>query len=241
MPVQTAASNQEVLTSWRPGLWRLSLPRADRAVIAGVTDRSADVETLRQQLTCARGMVLMEQVHRASLVAIESPQPPAQPIPGCDALTTRLAGVAVLVRTADCLPLFVWDPIQQVVGLAHAGWRGLVARLPLRLIGFLRHVYHSDPRDLVVGIGPAIRACCYEVGIEVAQRFGPFLRQTGGRRTCDLIGCATTQLLAAGVRPSRVVDCGCCTACDAARWHSVRRDGADAGRLVSFILLPIRP
>jgi len=238
MQTQTAAANQEVLTEWQPGLWRFRLPHG-APLIAGVTDRSGNLESLRTQVAFARGFVQAEQVHRTSLTAIDSPNPPVNPIPGCDGLTTRLPGLMLVIRTADCLPIVVWDPIQQVIGLAHVGWRGLASRLPMRLMSFLRHVYHSRPADLWVGIGPSIRACCYEVGKEFEERFGSFVTEMNGRLRCDLIGCATQQLLATGVRPSRLLDCGQCTACHPTRWYSVRRDGTTCGRLLSFVV--IRP
>ncbi|MBI3320258.1 MAG: polyphenol oxidase family protein [Candidatus Omnitrophica bacterium] len=235
---QMVANKAQTFVPWRNGLWRFRLPDAGRSMIAGVTDRSATLETLRAQPAFANRLVLLEQTHGASTVAVESScPPPADPIPGCDAMTTAKAGIVGIVRTADCLPIFVWDPIRRVVGVAHAGWRGLEKRLPMRLIRFLRDVYHSNPRDLSVGIGPAIHACCYEVGQEFAQRCQPFVRTGGDRLTCDLVGYATEQLLASGVRPARLIDSGCCTACDPGTWHSVRRDGAAAGRLLSFIMM----
>ena len=236
MDKQTAASNSNALTPWQPGLWRF-LVSHDRRFIAGVTDRSGDLDGLRAHPAFAGGMVLAEQVHGASLAAVEMPDPPEEPITGCDGLTTRVPGLTLIVRTADCLPIVIWDPIQQVVGLIHAGWRGLVNDLPIRVISFVQRLYHSHPQDLWVGIGPAIRSCCYEVGKEFAQRFGPFVRERHGRLTCDLIGCATQQLLASGVRPVRLVDSGQCTSCEATRWHSVRRDGDQGGRLLSFAMI----
>jgi len=244
MDKQTVASNSNALTPWQPGLWRFLISQ-DRRFITGVTDRSGDLDGLRTGLrrawdgSPARGMVLAEQIHGASLAAVEMPDSPEEPITGCDGLTTRVPGLTLIVRTADCLPIVIWDPIQQVVGLIHAGWRGLVSDLPLRVISFVQRLYHSHPQDLWVGIGPAIRSCCYEVGKEFVERFGPFVREHHGRLTCDLIGCATQQLLASGVRPVRLVDSGQCTSCEATRWHSVRRDGDQGGRLLSFAM--IRP
>jgi len=206
---------------------------------------------LHKQLAFARSVVQAEQIHGASVSVIEATHPAVNlprtnfpegnlvrgPIPGCDGLVTRVPGVVLVIRTADCLPLFLWDPVQRVVGLAHVGWRGLVRALPMRLMSALQMYASSRPQDVWVGIGPAIRACCYEVGEEFEQPFGSFVRHASGRRTCDLIGCATQQLFASGVRPSRVIDCGECTACEGSRWHSIRRNGETAGRNYAFIML----
>jgi YfiH family protein len=226
----------EILTAWQPGLWRFQLPRGN-LLVAGVTDRSGTLDAMRTQLAFATSVVQAEQIHGASVSVIESTHPPVNLIPGCDGLVTRVPGVVLVIRTADCLPLFLWDPVQRVVGLAHVGWRGLVRALPMRLMSALQMYASSRPQDVWVGIGPAIRACCYEVGEEFEQPFGSFVRHASGRRTCDLIGYATQQLFASGVRPSRVIDCGECTACEGSRWHSVRRDGETGGRLYSFIVI----
>jgi len=235
MLTQTAAS-EPVLVPWRPGIWRVALPQG-RAVLAGVTDRSATFETLRAHLRGASHIVTAQHVHGASVAAVEAVDPSVNPIPGCDALLTQSAGVAVAVRCADCLPLILWDPVRQAGGVAHAGWRGLTKSLPIRAVSALRVHYHTAPEDLWVAIGPSIRRCCYEVGEEFAASFGSFVRRQDGRWTCDLIGYAVQQLLSAGVRASRLRDSGVCTACDTGRWYSVRREGDATGRMVSFIVI----
>lgn len=160
-----------------------------------------------------------------------------QPVGGADALLTDVAGVALMIRTADCLPILFADSARGAVGIAHAGWRGLAAALPARVVAAFRHAYHSRAEDVRIAIGPAIRACCYEVGQEFVARFGAFVRERGGRRTCDLVGIAVDQLRRCGIRPDRITDPGQCTACHLERWYSLRREGPATGRLTSLILL----
>ncbi|MBI3087519.1 MAG: polyphenol oxidase family protein [Candidatus Omnitrophica bacterium] len=255
MLTQAAANKSALLHPWRPGLWRMRLPQG-RVMLAGVTDRIGGFDALRAQLPSIRRFVLAEQVHGAGLTSIETPQPPLERIPGCDALTTSLPGAALVIQTADCLPLYVWDPGQQIAALAHVGWRGLAAQLPVRLVSFLGTRYQSRPERLRAAWGPAIRACCYEVGQEFDARFPAWIRHDGTRRTMDLIGCAAAQLRAAGIRAGRITDAGVCTACDSpgerrgvilserseskgdtARWHSVRRGAQPEERLLSFIAI----
>ena len=216
MLTQTTVSSPERVRPWRPGIWRVQIPRG-RRVMAGVTDRHADLDTLRARLPTRWHLILAEQIHGASVAAIETPPSSSDPIPGCDGLITRLPGLALVMRTADCLPILLWDPVQQVVGAAHVGWRGLDKQLPMRLVQWAQACYQSRPEDLWVSIGPAIRSCCYEVGRDFVPRFGPFVQEAAGRVTCDLIGCASRQLVSTGVRPTHVVDSGLCTACDAQR------------------------
>ena len=244
MPTVTAAGEPS-LTAW-DGLWRWHPPAAAR-LVAGISDRAASIDTLRHRLPAAALLVQAQQVHGASLAAIDpSPAAPASPvtatgalaaIPGCDGLSTQTPGVALIIRTADCLPIFAWDPVGQVGAVMHAGWRGLSRHLPERLLRFLHTRYHCRAERLWIGIGPAIRQCCFEVGAEFDQLFGAFVRQQAGRRTCDLVGFAAQQFIRLGVQPRRLADCGRCTACEPAHWHSLRRDGDKGGRLLSFALI----
>jgi len=212
--------------------------------VAGLTSRHVEASRLLQDLHPSATMVEAEQVHGSSIAVIAHAPPPAgmagntpTAVPGCDALLTHVAGVALGVRTADCLPLFFADPGRGAVGIAHVGWRGLVGHLPARVVAAFRHVYQTWPRELAVAIGPAIRACCYEVGPEFAGQFGPFVQERGARRTCDLVGVAVDQLRRCGVRTGQILDTGQCTACDVQRWYSLRQEGPATGRLTSLIML----
>ncbi len=206
-------------------------------VMAGVTDRHTERSALLRRVRSLRVSVETEQVHGSSIAAIDHPFESSDPIAGCDGLLTSHPGVALLIRTADCLPLFFAEPSRGIIGLAHAGWRGLAAQLPLRMLAAFRHLYHVRAEALHVAIGPAIRSCCYEIGPEFASRFAPFVHRRGDHRTCDLIGVAIDQLRQGGVRAERIADCHQCTACDTQRWFSLRREGQATGRLTSLIAL----
>lgn len=223
------------LSPWRVGAWALTGWTGKR-LMAGVTDRTGTFEQLLAWLTPSRGALQGDQVHGASVAMIAS-SGSSESIAGCDALVTNLPEVLLVIRTADCLPLFVHDPIRGVIGLAHVGWRGLVKRLPQRLLGVVRQHYRAQLDTIRVAIGPCIRACCYEVDDSFRQWAEPFVRETGGRWSCDLVGWATQQLIETGVRPTRILDVQRCTSCEASRWYSMRREGAATGRLLSFIIL----
>jgi YfiH family protein len=106
-------------------------------------------------------------VHVASMPLVsangESPQ--------ADAVITRVAGVALAVQTADCVPLLLADTAHRVITAVHAGWRGTLARIAQKTLGRMRLEFGTRPRDVVAALGPAIGRCCYEVGPEVAQAF----------------------------------------------------------------------
>ena len=88
-----------------------------------------------------------------------------------DGLITRTPGIVLGILTADCLPVVLVDPKRRAVGIFHAGWRGTVKRIVEKGVGEMRRNFGSHSRELKAGIGPGIRACCYEVGPEVREQF----------------------------------------------------------------------
>ena len=147
-----------------------------------------------------------------------------------DALLTDRPGVAVSVRTADCFPILLADPEHHAVAAVHAGWRGTAAGIVGEAIARMRNVYGTRAEALYAAIGPGIGVCCYEVGWEVARRFG--MDRAGH---LDLAAENRKQLIAAGVADARIAAIGGCTYCDAERFYSYRREGERAGRMISFI------
>jgi len=144
-----------------------------------------------------------------------------------DALIAAQPGLWVGVRTADCVPILLADRQQRCVAAVHAGWRGTVAGIAAKALAALA----SNPADVLVAIGPAIGVCCYEVGDEVARQFG-----RSGRVHLDLAAENRAQMLAAGVPASQIAWGAPCTRCDG-DFHSFRRDGVAAGRMVSAIVV----
>ena len=122
--------------------------------------------------------------------------------------------MAAVVLTADCLPVALAAP--DSVGMVHAGWRGLAAGVLEAGVAAL------GDGPVSAAIGPGIGPCCYEVGDDVRAAFGT------SARTLDLKAIARERLQAAGV--AEVHDCGLCTACDAERFFSHRRDRGVTGR-----------
>jgi YfiH family protein len=97
-------------------------------------------------------------------------------LPVGDALVTDRPGVLLSIRTADCLPVLIADPRRHAIAALHVGWRGALDRLAEKVVGVMRGVFGSTPRDLYAAIGPGIHVCCYGVGEEVVEAFrGRFL------------------------------------------------------------------
>lgn len=114
-------------------------------------------------------LVQMHQVHSPIIHRVSNASDP-HPAAG-DGLITNAPGVLIAVKTADCIPVIVVDPVRRVVGAFHAGWRGTAQRIVEKGIGEMRRQFGSDPNDILLAIGPGIGGCCYQVGDEVLEQF----------------------------------------------------------------------
>jgi YfiH family protein len=153
-----------------------------------------------------------------------------------DAAVCGIKGFALAVRTADCLPIFYFDKRSEAVGIAHAGWKGTAEKIAVKTLDAMRKEFGSVPSDIVCALGPAIRSCCYQVGPEFRDRFPSSVVQKGEVVHFDLPGENFRQLTEAGVLKENIRDCGKCTCCGV-DYFSYRRDGANAGRMLSLILI----
>jgi YfiH family protein len=185
-------------------------------------------------------LVSVRQAHGATVVTDADAGATA------DAIVSSRANRVLTVRVADCVPLLVADRRRLAVAAIHAGWRGTAAGIAAAAINRLSEEFGSRPGDLVAAIGPAIRACCYEVGPEVRGAFREagasdahvgawFTPRRGDRLQLDVPRANRDQLACAGVPSLQIYDSGLCTACHPSLFYSYRRDRARAGRLVGYI------
>jgi polyphenol oxidase len=147
-----------------------------------------------------------------------------------DALISNRPGLALTVRTADCLPILIADPKNRAVAAIHAGWRGVVSKIAPKTVEAMTREFGSRPSDLVVAIGPGIGPCCFEVGPEVAIQFG-----LSGRTKVDLVSTLCRQLGRNGIAPGQISTSGLCSYCDSQLFESYRRDREAAGRMIAMI------
>ena len=201
----------------------------------------APTATLARRLARALGLpdipiVRATQVHGTAAVHVrESPAPGTVVDAGpCDILATTLPGIALVVQTADCVPVILAGP--DAIALAHAGWRGSAANAAGTAVEEMSRL-GTSPASLRAWLGPSIGPCCYEVGGEVAAQFaGDFARRScNGRHTLDLRAVSRAQLEAAGVPAPNIATHPACTRCGGPAFASYRRDGAAAGRMIALI------
>jgi YfiH family protein len=178
--------------------------------------------------------VWLEQVHGTSVANADS----AGCLPRADACIARHRSAVCVVMTADCLPLLLCDTQGNVVGAAHAGWKGLAAGV----IEAAVQAMEAEPGDMLAWLGPAIGQDAFEVGAEVRAAFVDALPQASsafvpgqdGKWFADLYRLASLRLAALGV--TRIYGGGYCTHRERERFFSYRREGA-TGRMGSFIWL----
>lgn len=178
----------------------------------------------------------LRQVHSNLIIRAESPGLCGDG----DALVTNLEGLAVSIRTADCYPILIADARNRAVAAIHAGWRGTAAGIVQKTIGKMRADFGTEPGDIHAAVGPGIGGCCYEVGPEVACRFGDAVLTRQIRTHLDLESENRKLLASAGVPSQNIEALGICTFCDAERFFSYRREKETAGRMTSFIRIKPR-
>ncbi len=158
--------------------------------------------------TDATALTVVGAVHGAAVARVDEPQAVVQ---GVDALVTDRREVTLFATYADCYPIVLWDPLRRCAALAHAGWRGTVARVGAATVKKMADEYGSDPANIRAGIGPGICGDCYEVGEDVASHFDPRFVKPGreDRFLLDLAAANRDQLEEVGVKEVHVL--GLCT------------------------------
>lgn len=165
-------------------------------------------------------------------------------ISGCDGLISREPGTCLISFYADCVPLFFYHPPTGAVGVAHAGWKGTLGEIGKKTATAFKEYFGADPADLIVGVGPSIGPCCYEVGEELADAFidafGPAVvrRTVSGRPHLDLWLANTVSLEQAGVKRQNIARADFCTACHPGLLYSHRVAQGHTGRMAAFIRVP---
>lgn len=120
------------------------------------------------------------QVHGADTVIVSAPPRNRKWLNRADGMVTTQAGLPLMMRFADCVPLLYYDPVQNVVGIAHAGWRGTLGGMQVGIIETMQTAFGSSPSDIQVGIGPSIGPSDYQVGEEVVAEVEAVFGATDG-------------------------------------------------------------
>jgi len=209
-------------------------------VIAGFTDKSfpgLDVEEDISHISSFLGFtyqdfIYLNQVHGNTVICPDQ----GKKVFRGDGLVTGKKKTALIVRTADCLPVFFYDTQNKAVGLIHLGWRPAKDGILSNFLEKAQDLSGVDKRDSLIGIGPGLRKCCYEVGGEFLgyPAFLGFVERKNSGYFLDIVRFLEKNLTARGLRPENFLDCGICSMCSP-EVYSYRRDKTDK-RTVSFII-----
>jgi len=223
----------------------------NEGIIALTSDASIDFtpenfdsplsETQRAYLKKESGLDIPQvfwrkQIHGDDVLLARNGVKSSQDCPDADAYITNEKKLPIAIRTADCVPVFIFDPVRRVIGLAHAGWKGTYKAIAAKTVQKMQEKFSCQPSDLKIILGPSIRQCCYQVGEEFRDYFPAHVHDRGGHLYADVTGANRDQLLKVGVRPENIQDSEICTCCDK-NYFSFRRDGAKAGRMISLMML----
>ncbi len=188
-------------------------------------------------------LVMMEQIH-GKRVMIVGEKDRGKVIKRTDGLITQHSGVALGVKVADCLPLLFWGPKERIIGVAHAGWKGVLLGITKVVIEKMKTL-KSQPENILVGIGPHIGSCCYSIDEERKKRFirkfgnlrGMILKK-GGRTFLNLTIPMKLQLIKLGVREKNIELSTVCTSCQTDEFFSFRKDNQETyGEILGIICL----
>ena len=191
------------------------------------------------------------QVHGSEVAIIDRPDLTREDLEGYDAFFTELPGVAIGVRTADCVPILISDPRNRVIAAIHSGWKGTVQKIVMKTIGVMETRFKTRPEDLVAVIGPSIGPASFQVGEEVAAKFKEagfpmdaiwsFQGQGDGRpmsggHHIDLWEANKWILQESGVKEGNIWISGIDTFLDPS-FFSARRESVECGRNINAIRL----
>jgi polyphenol oxidase len=155
---------------------------------------------------------------------------------GSDGLFTDKKGLFLAINIADCVPVFVYDPVNEVAAGIHSGWKGTHQKIVTHTVNTLIQKYNSMPDNLLVYIGPGISIKNFEVGKDVFNMFDEEFREVrNGKFYVDLKKDIYTRLIRLGVKTENVEVSHYCTFEDKELFHSFRRDGEKSGRMLGII------
>ncbi len=166
---------------------------------------------------------------------------------GIDGLVTDEPGIPLITFYADCVPLYFYDPVKKVVGLAHSGWKGTVNKIGSIMVEKMKAAYGCNPTDIVCAIGPSICMDCYEVSQDVADQFNmAYTREElkrimygkeGGKYQLNLHEACKINFLNAGILEDNIAMPDLCTCCNPNVLFSHRASEGKRGNLAAVIML----
>lgn len=218
-----------------------------------VGDESARVIENRKRLMKIWGrtihdLVCCEQIHGNRVAVVDNSHRGRgsleynNVLPGYDAMITNTSGCYLTLFYADCLPIFLFDPVNKVIAMIHSGWKGTMGKIVCQTVESMRQHYQVNPEKIQAFIGPGISRCCFEINSELADKVSNefaaldnILFYNNGKYNWDLAGTNYNLLLSAGLLKNNIAACELCTACRTDNFFSYRGEAGNTGRMAAVI------
>lgn len=197
-------------------------------------------DVLARQLGYDRqSLIHMRQIHSDRITIIDKTYNFDTP-PECDALITDQPNIPLMVMSADCTPILLYDPVHKVIGAVHAGRAGALNEIVPKTIQTMMKNFGSSPNEIHAVLGPCIRGCCYEINSAIAEEtvskgYPEALRYENEKIFLDVNTILIEQLNRLGVKSIEVIDA--CTSCQNELYFSYRADQQHTGRIAGVIIL----
>ncbi|MGE4483621.1 MAG: peptidoglycan editing factor PgeF [Oscillospiraceae bacterium] len=196
----------------------------------------------------AGGLAYSRQVHGTYVrkVAVFDKRLPYEKVPcDSDGLVTDERNLPLIIFTADCIPILLFDPVRGAIGAVHAGWRGTVADIAGEAVRVMAREYSCNPEDIQAAIGPGIGKCCFETGPEVAEAVleidgidgGTFIEPRGEKFMVDLKEINHALLVRSGLLDKNIAVSSECTMCFHEKYWSHRHTLGIRGSQGAVIML----
>ena len=214
-------------------------------------DDPAAVEENRRRIAKAIGvraedMTYTNQTHTTNVAVVEA-KDRGKRFMETDGMETNVPEICLVTFYADCVPLFFVDPVHRAIGLSHSGWRGTVGKMGKVTIERMREEYGTDPAQVVAAVGPSICQDCYEVSVDVIEKFREnfdkdlwpelFYEKADGKYQLNLWRANQAVLTEAGVQGENIAVTNLCTHCNPDILFSHRSTGTARGNLSAFLAL----
>lgn len=183
----------------------------------------------------SENLVFPQQIHSAHIKTATT----AGIVSGCDALVTGTKGLVLTIQTADCFPVFIFDPLKNVCAIIHSGWRGTAAAVVPETIKRMQREFGCSALNLLAAVGPGIQQKNYQVDEITAGHFEKeFIRKDGpGHFRLDIQSAIRKQLTDSGISKYHIETDKTCTFESVDLYYSYRRDGNKSGRMMGVIAL----
>ncbi|HCJ57530.1 peptidoglycan editing factor PgeF [Lutispora sp.] len=193
----------------------------------------------------SKKLVMTKQTHGADVRVVNEGSIQNKPVNGYDALITNLPNIPLITFYADCVPIFLLDPVNKAIGLVHSGWRGTTLHIAERTLEKMKAYYGTKPENCLAAIGPSIERDCFEIGEDTAEIFKQSFEgydsivfpKKNGKYLADLWSANMQMLIKAGMKKELITESKMCTKCNSGLFYSYRRDNGQSGSLSAIMEL----